>query len=225
MKFRVPISSSGSVKRNFEVDDHCPICQKPTNPDLINSSVHNIEDCVASISLTLRCLGCKHFWVEEYLVDRRVENAETITHLKIKPELPSDIPITDDVALISPLGKAIYTQALKAEQECLDHIAGIGYRKALEFFVKDFVIALNPNDKEKISKLLLKQVIDNYIDDDNLKTFATATTYIGNDETHYTRKHSDKDLLDLKRYLKGFLYHMDMKLSFLDAHELVNRPK
>jgi hypothetical protein len=114
---------------------------------------------------------------------------------------------------------------LKAEQEQLDLIAGIGYRKALEFFVKDFVIINNLGDKKKIANMLLKSVIDTYIDDENLKTFATASTYIGNDETHYTRKHSDKDLASLKKYLHGFLHYMDLKLSFLDAQELVNRSK
>ena len=47
--------------------------------------------------------------------------------------------------------------------------------------------------------------------------------YIGNDETHYTKNHSDKDLQDLKKFLHGFLHYMEMQLNLLDAYELLDR--
>ena len=112
-----------------------------------------------------------------------------------------------------------------AEQEHLDLIAGIGYRKALEFFVKDFSILTNPDDEEKITKMSLKQVIEDYIEDKELKTCALASAYIGNDEGHYYRKNPDKNLTDLKNYIHGVIYYLEMKLNFLDAQELVNRSK
>ncbi|HEM4802425.1 TPA: DUF4145 domain-containing protein, partial [Streptococcus suis] len=182
-----------------------------------------------SLVLTFRCLGCKHFWTEEFIATRHRINSYTdkyeIEHLKVTPSLPSDIPISDDVELVSPIGKQIYVQALKAEHEQLDHIAGIGYRKALEFFVKDFSIVTNPDDEDKIIKMPLKQVIEKYIKDDDLKTFALASAYIGNDEGHYYRNNPDKDFSHLKNYLHGVIHYMEMKLNFLDAQELVNRSK
>lgn len=73
--------------------------------------------------------------------------------------------------------------------------------------------------------MLLKQVIEDYIEDEDLKTFALASTYIGNDEGHYYRKNPDKNLTDLKNYIHGVIYYLEMKLNFLDAQELVNRSK
>ena len=201
MIFQAKISSS--VSRSVTVEDICPICKKPTNPDLVNSSYFPLTEDETHLVLTFRCLGCKHFWTEEFIAyllnsyDRTYE----IKHIKVIPNLPSDIPISDDVEMVSPIGKQIYVQALKAEHEQLDHIAGIGYRKALEFFVKDF------------SK------------DEDLKTFALASAYIGNDEGHYYRNNPDKDFTDLKNYLHGVIHYMEMKLNFLDAQELVNRSK
>jgi hypothetical protein len=227
MIFQAQINSS--VSRPVTVEDTCPNCKKPTNPHLVNSSYFSLGEDKTSLVLTFRCLGCKHFWTEEFIATRYVVNSYTneyeIEHIKVIPNLPSDIPISDDVEIVSPIGKQIYVQALKAEQEQLDLIAGIGYRKALEFFVKDFVIVNNPADKDEITKMPLKAVIDNYIDDQSLKTFATASAFVGNDETHYTRKHIDKDLESFKKYLHGFLHYMDLKLNFLDAQELVNRSK
>ena len=225
MIFQAKISSS--VTRPVTVEDICPICKKPTNPDLVNSSYFPLTEDETHLVLTFRCLGCKHFWTEEFIAyllnsyDRTYE----IKHIKVITNLPSDIPISDDVEMVSPIGKQIYVQALKAEYEQLDHIAGIGYRKALEFFVKDFSIVTNPDDEGKIIKMSLKQVIEKYIKDEDLKTFALASAYIGNDEGHYYRNNPDKDFTDLKNYLHGVIHYMEMKLNFLDAQELVNRSK
>ena len=225
MIFQAKISSS--VSRPVTVEDICPICKKPTNPDLVNSSYFPLTEDETHLVLTFRCLGCKHFWTEEfiaYLISSYSGKYE-IEHIKVIPNLPSDIPISDDVETVSPIGKQIYVQALKAEHEQLDHIAGIGYRKALEFFVKDFSIVTNPDDEDKIIKMSLKQVIEKYIKDEDLKTFALASAYIGNDEGHYYRNNPDKDFTDLKNYLHGVIHYMEMKLNFLDAQELVNRSK
>ncbi|MFV8211988.1 hypothetical protein ACMZ62_07635 [Streptococcus pluranimalium] len=217
-----------STSKTVEIDDLCPNCKKPTNPHLVNSDYVELETNKYSSVATFRCLGCKHYWVEEFIATKRYINNQTkynIEHLKVIPNLPSDIPISDDVELISPIGKQIYVQALKAEHEQLDHIAGIGYRKALEFFVKDFSIATHQDDEAKIIKMPLKQVIEKYINDEDLKTFALASAYIGNDEGHYYRNNPDKDFNHLKNYLHGVIHYMEMKLNFLDAQELVNRSK
>ena len=229
MIIRAQINSS--VSRPVTVEDICPNCKKPTNPDLVNSSYFFLREDETSLVLTLICLGCKHFWTEEFIATKYSTGNYSsdydykVEHIKVSPKLPTDIPISDDVEIVSPIGKQIYVQALKAEHEQLDHIAGIGYRKALEFFVKDFSIVTNPDDEEKITKMSLKQVIEKYIKDEDLKTFALASAYIGNDEGHYYRNNPDKDFTDLKNYLHGVIHYMEMKLNFLDAQDLVNRSK
>lgn len=221
----VKISTDRYNKEEVFIDDICPNCSKPTNPQLVSQGCNEIMPGKDSFYVTLRCLGCYHYWIEEFVRDLYSDSYSPITHIKVKPQLPSDIPISNDLELISPVGKEIYVQSLRAEQEHLDLIAGIGYRKALEFFVKDFSILTNPGDEEKITKMSLKQVIEDYIEDKELKTCALASTYIGNDEGHYYRKNPDKNLADLKNYIHGVIYYLEMKLNFLDAQELVNRSK
>ncbi len=137
MIFQAKINSS--VSRPVTIDDICPNCKtnQSTSGELFLFSSRRRK---TSLVLTFRCLGCKHFWTEEFIATRHRINSYTdkyeIEHLKVTPSLPSDIPISDDVELVSPIGKQIYVQALKAEHEQLDHIAGIGYRKALEFLLK-----------------------------------------------------------------------------------------
>ena len=73
--------------------------------------------------------------------------------------------------------------------------------------------------------LLCGSVIKDYIDDQVLQQLAQATAWIGNDETHYIRKHTDKDLQDLKNFLKATIRFLEYQLTILDAQELVNRSK
>ena len=225
----VQVNPNGNYLTNVNLDDTCKICQKVTSPIKIDDQTNEIDFNHYRLCVIRYCLQCNHYFIDEFDVTREggiySETSYNLTPLKVKPELPSDIPISDDVELVSPIGKQIYVQALKAEHEQLDHIAGIGYRKALEFFIKDFSILTNHDDKDKIIKMPLKQVIEEYINDEDLKTFALASTYIGNDEGHFYRKNPDKDLTHLKKYLHGFIYYMEKHLTLFDAQELVNRSK
>ena len=65
MIFQAKISSS--VSRPVTVEDICPICKRPTNPDLVNSSYFPLTEDETHLVLTFRCLGCKHFWTEEFI--------------------------------------------------------------------------------------------------------------------------------------------------------------
>jgi hypothetical protein len=89
--FQAKISSS--VTRPVTVEDICPVCKKPTNPDLINSSYFPLAEDETHLVLTFRCLGCKHFWTEEFIATRHLINSYTeryeIEHIKVIPNLPT----------------------------------------------------------------------------------------------------------------------------------------
>lgn len=107
MIFQAKVNSS--VSRPVIVEDICPNCKRPTNPDLVNSSYFPLGEDKTSLVLTFRCLGCKHFWTEEFIATIYLINPYTeeykIEHIKVIPNLPSDIPISDDVEIVSPIGK------------------------------------------------------------------------------------------------------------------------
>lgn len=68
-----------------------------------------------------------------------------------------------------------YLQSLVAENNGLDELAGMGYRKAIEYLVKDWAIRKVPDDKEKIESLWLGQVISKYFDGDLEEILERAT--------------------------------------------------
>ena len=104
----------------------------------------------------------------------------------------------EEVTAVSERFATIYNQASEAETLGLDEVAGIGYRKALEFLIKDFCISKNPEDEDAIKTKLLGRVIHEHVEDINIKSCAERAAWLGNDETHYVRRWEDKDIEDLK---------------------------
>lgn len=111
------------------------------------------------------------------------------------------IDLSDIVISISPNFKLIYEQSYFAEEEKLMEICGVGYRKSLEFLIKDYLIYLEPVKKDIFEKKWLGSCIEDDIKSDNIKAVAKRAVWLGNDETHYMRIWKDKDLKDLKNLI------------------------
>jgi len=120
----------------------------------------------------------------------------------------------ESVEKLSPKFCEIYNEAAWAESLKLLNVAGPGYRKALEFLVKDNVCAEEPGETEKIIKMALQNVIQNKIQDRKLKACAERAAWLGNDETHYLRIWLDKDIEDEKRLIK-------LCVNWIESHLLM----
>lgn len=114
------------------------------------------------------------------------------------PKLPNPPSVDDEIGEISPNFVEIYKQAGIADSTDLDQIAGVGYRKALEFLVKDYCCHKQPEKEDEIKRATLSQVISKYVENSNVKACSVRAAWLGNDETHYIRKWEDKDISDLK---------------------------
>jgi hypothetical protein len=119
----------------------------------------------------------------------------------------------EEISELSPDFVAIYNQAHHAEQKGLDLICGVGYRKAFEYLIKDFVIYFNPDETEKIKRIPLQQCIQQYINQPDIKEMAERAVWLGNYETHYVRKWEDKDIQDLKNLIDLTVYFISMTLK------------
>lgn len=103
---------------------------------------------------------------------------------------------------ISPQFVKIYDETLLAENQELYSIIGISYGKSLEFLIRDYAIAQNPTGKEKILKVKLVDVINNYILDNSIKNSTDIARWLRNDETHYQRKFEKADVNHLKQLIQ-----------------------
>ena len=101
-----------------------------------------------------------------------------------------------------------YLQSLEAENYGLDEIAGMGYRKAIEYLVKDWAIQNNPEKIEDIKKSWLGKVIKDYYNGD-LKEILERATWLGNDQSHYNKLFDEYDIEILKELIDLIMVELD----------------
>lgn len=190
-------------ERIIEVPNSCPHCNAIMEPKHYLSRYKDpSENTFGSL---FRCTApkCLSFFALEYYEtsDYNTIPREYLDY-SYRPPIVVDLP--ENIEKVSSSFVEIYSQATKAETERLDQIAGVGYRKALEFLIKDYAIKNNPEDGDIIRKKMLGKVISEYLSDfPKLQNLAKAATWIGNDETHYVRRHDDKDIRDMKQFIKS----------------------
>lgn len=111
------------------------------------------------------------------------------------------------------------TQSELAEKNGYDKICGMGYRKAIEFLIKDYLCKIYPESSETIKKEMLSQSI-NRITENRIKVLASRCAWLGNDETHYTKKHGKYDIETLKIFINSVVHYIDAELAFISALEI-----
>lgn len=218
MKTRT-VDISGLGTRSLSLPELCPKCGKSFSPSVVwarqDDDIFRNESY--GISAALACNGCDSLLVAHFTVDDdRTYQLDSCEPVKPTPRQFDDIVASE----ISADFVEIYNQAKAAEEYGLTHISGMGYRKALEFLVKDFAIKQDPSKEEKIKADPLGAVLKKYIDDKYVKQSAKAASWIGNDETHYQRKHEDKDINDLKRYLDSCLLFIMAIMNTMESKEM-----
>ena len=95
----------------------------------------------------------------------------------------------------------------------------MGYRKALEFLVKDYAIFLNQEDEDKIKNASLSSCINNYIDNIKIRHLSLASTWLGNDETHYIKKSQDYNIIT---FIDATVSFIDSDLAAIKAEKLIS---
>lgn len=114
------------------------------------------------------------------------------------PKYPKQKVFDDCINELSPIFVKIYNQALEAEAMNLDEVAGVAFRKAFEFLIKDYCISKHKDKENEIKVKFLGKCIKDYISDARIMQCSEKATWLGNDETHYVRKWENKDINDLK---------------------------
>lgn len=205
----------------IDFPDTCPHCNYAIEPTL-QSCFYTTKNKTTIIYTLFFCPKCKSCFTALYKSTSVCKNAyfktkNTITY----PSPLNKTNFSNNIAKISPQFVNIYKQSEITEQSDLTDVTGIGYRKALEFLIKDFSIFLHPEKKYIIEKASLSVCIKEYINDPKISTLATACAWLGNDETHYVRKHEDYNINNLKTFMKSLVAYIDAYIAYLDAKKLL----
>lgn len=221
---------NGKQYNGIENPNICPHCHVVNNPSLNYGDQSKDTDnipCYISVwqCANLRCQ--KLFIVLHKLTDGEIKFIRFLNGLPQGPIWPK--PIEE---LKSSNGNEVnkskfiktYLQSLEAENNGLDELAGMGYRKAIEYLVKDWAINNNPDKKEQIEKSWLGVVIKDYYDGD-LKEILERATWLGNDQAHYNKLFEEFDIDVLKELIDLIMVELDRQFKKGHYIEMIKSKK
>ena len=213
------ISFQNNSEKFVDLPGKCPFCHHTITPVLSHKrSFYDSDENKHVIELTLTCpnSNCNrsHLIFTRQVATPSNAGGTFFDFIEIARGRPSPLNFDQIIHEISPAFVEIYTEAHQAEENGLTNICGVGYRKALEFLIKDFLISQKIAEEQAIKEMFLGKCIKDLVDNDKLKSAAKRAAWLGNDETHYERRWIDKDLTDLKRLIKLTIFWIEMeKLS------------
>ncbi len=193
-----------------KIPDECPICHQGIDVRIIKAYTPNYLADSAQVIFQCPRKDCLHFFIGYYTGSAK---RKEFYLSYIAPITPIKHDFGKHIPSISPKFVEIYNEASYAEKLQLSQICGVGYRKALEYLIKDYAISKNEDEEciKRIKSKPLSDVIHDFIDDPNIRITAQRATWLGNDETHYERLWEDKDLEDLKILIELTVKWIDME--------------
>jgi hypothetical protein len=217
MAIQIMIRSSADLPSVANVDmtpDRCPLCHFSITPIPWMSGVRRANGQVLERLLQCPNETCQCLFLAQYALSGQ--------QYAFRGCVPSEIRTlaqTKTIQMISDDFCKIYDESHKAEQLNLKLVAGPGFRKALEFLVKDYVISgfaekdsdVANTQKTAVERMPLAACIEKYVKSEQIKQIAKRAAWLGNDETHYVRKWESKDLEDLKKLITLTLHWIEME--------------
>jgi len=199
---RISIGNSEYATLNV-LPNECPYCHKSIDPKLIT---HNESRDKLEIIFQCPNLDCNRALIGRYINT----HGQSFDLSGVNIGEIQEINFSEHINNLSPSFVKIYNQAHFAEQHNLMEICGVGYRKALEFLIKDYLILKNPSNEGSIKNKSLGKCISDDVDDSRVKKVAKRAVWLGNDETHYVRKWEGKNLQDLKKLISLTIHWIEM---------------
>ena len=213
--------TSDLVEIEVEEVGKCPCCGIATSPTFLEGFVITHPDLPHMIYayIALYCPNCHTMYSARYIGNSGISSLQPES---VFPKQATQIVFSDNIHNLSPMFVSLYNQAAQAETKIeINGLAGIGYRKALEFLIKDYLIKLKQQDKDTIIKMDLGNCVNKL--DGQIKNIAKASIWIGNDETHYFRKNPEYDIEDLKSFINTLIHFIEIDFAVNSANSLVNK--
>ncbi len=195
----------GAWSGELDYPNECPICHVAVMPIFAQAFAVGMPAETTPVECVFRCTkeACQRTFMAACDVVGSLPNGlRQYAVRSLKPTTPRHAAFDEVVEQVSSSFVVIYNQAMEAEAQQLDQIVGIGLRKSLEFLIKDFIIKRHPDEQIVVERKPLVQCIRDHVDDDMLRECALRAVWLGNDETHYVRKWTERDVSDLKKLIR-----------------------
>jgi hypothetical protein len=198
------------------IQDFCPLCHSSIEPIyryawMDKRGLQAVFECPRE--------NCQKLFIAYYRQSTPEEKSTLETEYYYSSSEPVRIKektFSETITSISAQFCEVYNEALIAEQRRLRNICGAGYRRALEFLIKDYLVHEKKDKSEEIKNKSLLDCIEQYVDDSRIKECAKMAAWLRDGESHYYKKWGDKDLNDLKVII-------DLTVNWIESESLAKK--
>lgn len=155
MGIKIGLKDFNRADHAYQIDrrpDVCPLCHHAI--ELVEHHYAYYNTTCGLAQLVHRCpkITCQGLFFSNYAL---TPGTGQLLYLNASPSNHVPRSFSDTVKKTSKEFCDIYNQALASESQGHLKICGVGYRKALEFLIKDYLIDLHPDKTEEIKTKLL----------------------------------------------------------------------
>jgi hypothetical protein len=201
--------------------NECPHCSKGIKANILELYSDSF-DSIFYVYAICECPACNKKFFAEYNY-HGYSGVEGFYHQSSTPVYyptnKKNILIEKEIEELSRNFVKTFQEAVMVEQLNLIDLAGLAYRRAFEFLIKDYVISLTPDKEEEIiNDSSVSNIISNRIPETRefvqLKEISKRVWWLGSDYAHYKKHYIDKDILDLKQCIDIVKYQIVMNLRY-----------
>jgi hypothetical protein len=164
----------------------CPICHYEAEPNLKSGTVINYH----KIDVAFHCTNCHHMFIGKYMKD----NNEKYKLVDTWPKTLQSVNF--EIKDISPTFVRLYEESICAYDSDLKQLSGIGFKKALETLLKDYLIRNDSDNRETIKDYSLLECLKVF--NLNNEIDMAAIEKCSQKQSNYEVNFEDKDILRIK---------------------------
>lgn len=213
------------IKFDLDIPETCPHCRRRITPALTYVAANCSDDGHAyTVSAYWNCNGCSEvFCCTYYILGGAYDNPHRGRILSTLPPVCDKTFIDPRITAISPRFTELFNQSEEAKARNLTDLAGMGFRKSLEFLLKDSLIALGMEEESKVVGMDLRTAIASFSDNPRLIKAANLARVIGNEYTHYQAKYEGYDLDTLQHLISIALHWLTMEIETIELEPLTKK--
>lgn len=190
-------STNREIKINIDLPKSCPYCEQIQTPFLKSSS--GLEQNDSLFSVIFICNECKqHFLIQYKKQATNLYNSIHNSHPVYISYKSSDEQFSQDLKECSPEFIKIFLQLNIAEKHNLNDLLKLGYRKAIEQLVWDYLIKFENKNENSLQKKTFPERIK-LLNFPQAQWLSDLIAWIGNDGAHPYQRHENLTIEDMKR--------------------------
>ncbi len=123
--------------------DYCPHCRRTGEHREMGNYLNGLKTTSEVLYRVCRCtnMECSNMFLAIYMGVKQHHSEDNYYFFKgCVPNIPAPPKFPEIIRSVSKNFAELYTQAFLADEYNLKNICGAGYRKALEFLIKDYII-------------------------------------------------------------------------------------